>query len=113
MAVATSTTFAIRPRRTGISNPAPVLVLYLIGIWMMVHWYHGIQLDAVLYAGQALARLHPEQQVSPGLMPPGTAGNGTSTTAPGCGASCPIRSAPRTDRARRRQVSDSPCCALL
>lgn len=61
MAVTTSTTFAIRSARTNTGNPAPVLVLYLIGVWMMVHWYHGIQLDAVLYAGQALARLHPEQ----------------------------------------------------
>lgn len=41
-------------------NTAPILLLYLIGVWLMVHWYHGIRLDAVYYAAQALVRGHPE-----------------------------------------------------
>lgn len=37
-----------------------VLLLYVIGAWLAVHSYRGIEHDAALYAGQAMARLYPE-----------------------------------------------------
>lgn len=38
---------------------AGLLLIYLVGVWLLTHWYRGVTHDAVLYAGQALARLYP------------------------------------------------------
>ena len=48
---------ADRLRRIRPDAAGGLLLVYLVGVWLMIHWYQGITHDGVLYAGQALARL--------------------------------------------------------
>lgn len=51
---------ADRLRRIRPDAAGGLFLVYLVGVWLMIHWYQGITHDGVLYAGQALARLYPD-----------------------------------------------------
>lgn len=49
-----------RPNQTSAGLPPGILLIFVIGAWLTTHYYRGVEHDAALYAGQAMARLYPE-----------------------------------------------------